>query len=138
MRFDIRPYHGAGPLAFGMQRLQVRKIMKYTKESPSATRDNYYSYNVLAHYDASSGELEAVEFYGKANVAFHDFEFLSKNFDECKKFMMRYDKSLRIDDESIISYEIGISIYAPDFKESPLDPIKTALIFRKGYYDAWK
>ncbi|VEE61138.1 Uncharacterised protein [Shewanella putrefaciens] len=140
MDFSIIPFEGVGSIKFGMTPKQVRTNLgsgfKSFKRTPDSVLpcDYYEALGVFIYYKLPS-VVEAIEFAEPANPELDKAGLLTMSFNEVHNFLAAKDPSLEIQSDSLTSYNLGISVYAPNADEDPNLLIESILLFENGYYD---
>lgn len=140
MNFSIIPFEGVGTIKFGMTSDQVRAELgsdfKSFKRTPDSVLpcDYYEALGVFIYYKLPS-VVEAIEFADPANPELEKTGLLGMSFNEVSNFLAAKDPSLEIQLDSLTSYNLGISVYAPNADEDPNLLIESILLFENGYYD---
>lgn len=140
MDFTIQPLRGVGRISFGTSPDQIRREVggpfKSFKRSPEAAFpcDYFDAFGTFFYYD-SGGRLDAIEFVSPAQPTIHGVRLLEMNFRAAKESLMRLDSQIKQAADSIVAYQIGVSVWSPLAKSDPLAPIESVLIFRQGYFN---
>lgn len=133
MKFEIKPYVGAGVIKFGMDDKIIREILqlepqKFKKSPLSEVRSDAY---LFCHvYYKENGVCEAIEFFEPAYVTFQGKALLGISYEKISSFFKELDGSIEEDETGTISFKYGISIYSSD-----LQSVESVLVFEEGYYD---
>jgi hypothetical protein len=140
MRFEIRPYEGAGKLHFGMRALEVKGLLGEASDSffklPSdiLASEQYETENLFIYYK-EPGNVEAIEFYPPAKVFLESTELFSLSYEELKTLLLTLDPELEVEVDSLTSYRLGIGAYTPNAEEDSPLPAESIIAFEKGYYE---
>ncbi len=133
MKFEIKPYVGAGLIKFGMDDKIVQETLqlkpqKFKKSPLSDVLSDAYPFCHV--YYKENGDCEAIEFFEPAYVTFQGKTLLGISYEKVSSFLRELDGSIEEDETGIISFKYGISIYSSD-----LQSVKGVLVFEEGYYD---
>ena len=141
MRFEIVPYHAAGPVALGMARGDVRRLLGqdgtpfWKAPDDAEPSDEFAALGVVVYY-APPGRCEAVEFHGgDAEPVLAGCELLGRAYGDLRAWLEERDPDLRELPGVLISPRLGTSVWAPGAAGDPSTPVKSALAFARGYYD---
>jgi len=140
MKYEIDPLKGAGPFQFGMSKGEVRSAAgnRFTsfKRTPLALHacDHFADLGVFANYTAD-GRLEAVEFASPASPILKGQALIATPLVAVKSFLQKLDPQVEVDLDSLVSRQLGISIYCPVAKDVEQAGCESVLVFAKGYYD---
>jgi hypothetical protein len=136
----INPLKDVGPIEFGMLPNRVRKIigLEFTsfKRAPQSNFpcDYFQAMGMFAYYKIS-GELEALEFSLPSEPTLDGFKFLKMDFGAATDFLKTKDAMLKKEEDGVIAYSIGVSLYAPKAKKVLKEPCESVFVFDFGYYD---
>ena len=139
MSFLISTFFGAGSINFGMSPSEVRALLggnfKSFKKTSNAEYpcDYYESLGIFVYYKLP-GIVEALEFAEPADPVFNGRSLLKLSFEDLKSMLLDMDKNLEIESDSLISYKLGIGVYAPDADEDASLPVESVIAFEDGYY----
>lgn len=123
----VIPMEKVNGIEFGMERSEVRKkfavpVREFKKSKFSKrTTDDFGSCHV---YYNENDKCEAVEIFDEVAVYVYDKKIFPVTVEEVKKII----PDLIEEEDSYISEELSIGIYAPD------DKMESILIGCKGYY----
>lgn len=141
MRFDIEPYERAGPVAFGMPRDEVRRVLAtpadaFRKaEDSREPSDDFPALGVVVFY-RPPGRCQAVEFSGGGDaepvVAGHTL--LGRPYSEVHPWLADIDPDLRELVGTVVSLRLGVSLTAPGASADAGHPVATVMAFERGYY----
>jgi hypothetical protein len=139
MDFEIKPYTGAGPIAFGLSVDEVRKILREPveesdKSSTAIPADFFRSLGIFVYYK-EPGICEAVEFGGPESPTFRGQHFLERPYREMEGWIKTLDPEVLLEAAGLTSHKFGIGLYAPSARKEPDRPIEGIIVFDKGYYD---
>jgi hypothetical protein len=138
MDFEVEPYVGVGPIAFGLTRAEVRRRMAVPVEafmktpSSAAPTDAFDALGVHVYYDLHE-RCEAVEL-GRRHVVptFRGRALVGRSRIELQRWLSLLDPDLRIEEGRITSLKLGFGLYAPS--DDPEALVEGAIVFRSGYY----
>lgn len=123
----VEPLKGIDGILFGIDRGEVRKYFgnnfeefKKSKFSKNTTDDYGYCH---IFYDEDN-KFEAIEFFDEVTIIIDDIIVFPNRIEVIKKVSDDFEK----DEESYISKEKSIGIYAPN------DRMESILLGIKGYY----
>lgn len=140
MEFPISPLRGVGRIEFGMKPDEVRSAIganpKSFKRSPQAPYpcDYFESEGAFFYYD-SDGRLEAAEFAFPAQPIVENLSLLGMKFEDATAALAGLDTQIEREIDSVIAYQLGVSIYAPLAKDEPKSLVESVIAFRPGYYN---
>ncbi|EIC19467.1 hypothetical protein [Thiorhodovibrio frisius] len=140
MVFNFLPYASLGGLKFSMDRADVRKLLgtpnkEFMKTAFSKnTTDGYLGFHI--YYDTGN-KVEAIEFTDDSsnNVVFQEVNLLTQSFQESVNFLSATDDELKIENDGLVSSNLGLAIYAPEHTLNPEAKIESLLLYRKGYFE---
>ena len=140
MHADILPNRGAGTLAFGMSKSEVRRALgDPSKEfvrsqySPCVEWD-YQSLGINVIFDRS-GTCAGIMFVRPSDPRLDGFSLLGTGAARAWIAIRRLDASAKVEDGSLTSTRLGVSVYAPDAEDEPKEPAHSVLVFRSDYFD---
>ena len=126
-RIIVEPLKGIDEISVGISREEVRKYFgnnfeefKKSKFSKNTTDDYGYCH---IFYDKDN-KFEAIEFFDEVTIIIDDIIVFPNRIEVIKKVSDDFEK----DEESYISKEKSIGIYAPN------DIMESILLGMKGYY----
>jgi hypothetical protein len=133
MKFEIKPYVGAGMIKFGMKDNKVQEILqikpqKFKKSPLSDVLTDAYPFCHV--YYKENGDCEAIEFFEPADVSFQGNTLIGVPCEKVSSLFKELDSSLEEDETGIISFKYGVSIFSSD-----LQGVEGVLVFEEGYYD---
>lgn len=139
MEFDIRPYHGCGPIVFGASRSEVRQALTteprpFLKSDSKIPVDAFPTLGVHVYY-RESDTCEAIELLTPANPRFRGERLLGRAYSELRNALLLLDSDAREDEAGLISHAFGLGLYAPYCRKHPDDPVEAVIVFARGYYD---
>ena len=127
-RIIVEPLKGIDEISFGISREEVRKYFgnnfeefKKSKFSKNTTDDYGYCH---IFYDKDN-KFEAIEFFDEVTIIIDDIIVFPNRIEVIKKVSDDFEK----DEESYISKEKSIGIYAPN------DIMESILLGMKVYYE---
>jgi hypothetical protein len=132
MKFEIKPYVGAGVLRLGLKEEEIRELLQFKPEKIDKTSSDILTdvFPMCHVFYKNDGSCEAIEFFEPAKVVFNGVSLICADYDEIKRHFEKLDTSIEEDESGFISFENGISIYSPF-----LEKVEGVLIFERGYYD---
>ena len=139
-RYDIRAYEGILDCQFGMTIAQIHTILGFPessfKKAPTSEcpTDAYDRLGFHIFYKAL-GVCNAIEMFSPAQPTFNNRLLIGQPFSELKNWIQAIDSNVEVDEVGLISYQLGFGLYAPFAGESPNDPVESAIVFERGYYD---
>lgn len=136
MTYEIRPFEGAGPISFGMDKIAIHATMgapnNTFRRGPFAKGDTEMYADCFVNYDAD-GKCETIEFFSPACVMFDGKNIMACPCDELRQFLS--DGEIEDMDEGFCAKRYGITAYAPYEYDEP-DCIPESIgAYIKGYYD---
>jgi hypothetical protein len=139
MRMTIFPHRGAGPIALGIERGEVRRVLgaPYSTfmKSPSsdALTDAFRSEGIYVYYDKSD-RCKAIEVASPSNVVLNDQDLIGERFFEIRLWLGSQGYDVVDNDSGAICRDVGVSLYAPDRREGETSLVEAVLVFREGYF----
>ena len=140
MSTDILCNLGAGAVSFGMSRSEVRRVLgEPTKEfvrsrySPCVEWD-YQTLGMNVIFDRL-GACAGVMLTPSSEPRLEGIALLDTGAAAAWGAIRRLDPGARVEDGSLTSTRLGVSIYAPDVKEEPTEPASSVLVFRPDYFE---
>lgn len=136
----ITPNQGVGPMKFFMDRKEIRvvlggKIIEFKKTSMSTvSTDSFEDYGVIVYYD-NEGKCEAIEMNSPSNPTYLEKNMIGISFAEIKKIIEIQDEEIEVDETGLLSFKLGIGLYAPNLEEPENDFVESVIVFKNGYYD---
>lgn len=130
--WQIQPFVGVGPVAFGMTRDSVRRQLNeeprvIVKNPGHPPMEQYPKSGLQAHYD-SLGLLELVEFYPTSSVDIGGIELLGRGLDDVRHDLAGVGLSARNDGLGDIMYDShGFGLYVES------DEIASVSVFSREY-----
>lgn len=140
MKFVIESYKSVGPVAFGMTREEVRRVLKSPVESfmrnedDEAETDEFERLGVYVEYDKKDRCI-AVEVFRPGEPILQGRDLLASPYAEIRDLLRPVDKNLEIDESGLISFKLGIGLSADIKKGDRVSHAQSAIGFKKGYYD---
>lgn len=140
MTFDIRPYEGVGKLYFGMDSVEIKKVLGEPSntffKTPLDTleTERYENENLFIYYKEPSN-IEAIEFYPPSQVVFDGIKLFELSYEALKTFLLKLDSELEIEVDGLTSYKLGIGAYAPNADDDSSLAVESIIVFEKGYYE---
>lgn len=138
MRFEIKPYQGAGNLLFGMTTQEIKDLLKTEPQKFKKTNIDEYetdAYNGFHIYYRNPGVCEAIEFFTPSEVLFMGVNIMGEQFLKVKDLIEQYDSEIEIEETGFTTYKYGFGVYAPYAEDEPNEPVEGVIIFEKGYYE---
>ena len=140
MHTDIFPNRGAGGIGFGMSKPEVRRVAgEPTREfvrsqySPCVEWD-YQSVGVNVIFDRS-GLCAGIMFTRPSDPRLEGLSLLGTGAAKAWSAIRRLDPGAKVEDGSLTSTRLGVSVYAPDLEDEPKEPAYSVLVFRSDYFD---
>ncbi len=130
MNFLLEPNVGANLLKFGMQRHEIRSLVKtkpMTKEI-EPENDFYENEGLILGYDANEN-LEFIEIIRPSTVEFNNINFFSLNLSSCISEMKKIGFVAPFEDGGYNFEAIAMTFYCPQ------DKLESVSLYKKGYYD---
>lgn len=139
MRFDIRPYEGAGPVRFGMTRAEVRAAVaapseEFRKSAGDELPTDAFDTAGLHVYYKRPGVCEAVELAAPAVPVLEEQFLLRQPYAALRRWFEAHDKTVETDESGLTSFRYGVGLYAPQADSNPAAPPEGVIVFEKGYY----
>jgi len=140
MDYRIDPLVGVGPIRFSMSREAVREHMKSRLQSfqrspvDAILCDFFPDEGAFFYYD-SRDYLEAIEFAAPATPTLFGVDIFGLTFRTAVSWLSEFDTHIEVEPDSVIAFELGVSVYAPLAKDDEDVRVESVLIFRRGYYN---
>lgn len=139
--YEIRPRSGAGPLVLDMTKEQVQAVLgppeKQLVRSPLADEVEwlYHARGVFVGF-GPRGRCVQITLLRASHAALAGVGLLSVGALAAWQALRRLDPTATVDDESLVSRQLCVSIYAPHIDEDPTEPASNVMVFGPGYMDA--
>lgn len=137
----ITPYKGVGPVCFGMTRDEIRNVLtgnvKAFKKTPMSDTfsDAFDDLGIYIYYDADYF-CEAIEMALPADPIFLQKHLIKSTYAESKSIIELQDSNIELDETGLLSFKLGIGLYAPELEQSEDCVVESVIVFREGYYDS--
>ncbi len=142
MAYDIRPFHGIGPITFGMDRSEVRKTLpapfeEYRQnEFANNTSDAFDNIGVTVHYDQDN-KCECISIWSDEEpVTFQERAIFKENPSQIVEWIKVLDGSAKLGGENTLTSTLYCMSIG--FDGDPSDPdasISDITLFTKRYYE---
>jgi hypothetical protein len=139
MKLDIDLKSGAGPIIFGMTRIQVRSVIEGKDEifrrvdGESSDSDFFESQGIFVYYD-NEGRVEAIEVSSPSEAWLEGVDLLSVSSEKAKKIFLSKDCKAELEEDTVISKKIGLGIFDPMLNEDHSHSVESVIVFAEGYY----
>ena len=139
MRLEITPYVQAGPVRFGAEREEVRRLIggpvEEFRKSPDSGLpvDDFIGTGIHVYY-GPAGTCQAVEMALPAEPILHGQMLLALGFADLRMWLSQMDRDLHVDDDGLTSLALGIGIFAPYSVQAPHEPAEAVIAFERDYY----
>jgi hypothetical protein len=129
---EIRPWHGVGPLNFGISREEVRAIMGPPSSSflKGSDVDDFNGAHVFLD---PLGKFEAMETWQPRKLFLSGVDLLSLPFHRLREFLSNLDKLCAEADAGLDCPGIGVRVYCPKFQDSPESTAEAILCHSREY-----
>jgi hypothetical protein len=140
MHTEIFPNRGAGALTFGMSKSDVRRVLgepnkEFVRSQYSACVEwDYQSLGINVIFDRS-GACAGVMFTRPSDPRLDGFSLLGTGAAKAWSAVRRRDAGAKVEDGSLTSTRLGVSVNAPDVEDAPKEPAYSVLVFRSDYFD---
>lgn len=140
MSTEIVPNRGAGKISFGMTKAAVQAALGVpdrefvrSQFSPCVEWD-YTRRGINVIFDRRAS-CAAVMLTPPTDARLGAVRLLSIPARDAWAALRALDPGARVEDGSLTSMRLGISIYAPEADEEPTDPAFSVLVLRSDYFD---
>jgi hypothetical protein len=143
MTFSIAPNLGIGPLQFGMPRGKVHTILQapyksFPSKSLSSIPMDAFFENSLQIFYKDPGVCEAVECYSPVfKVLFMEHSILGTSYATVRDILLQIDGNIKEDDFGLISYSLGVGLFAPSHTSDKSANTESVIVFEQGYYERY-
>lgn len=145
MKFKIVPYNSVGNFHFNVERNVNRKLFLehedllycHARTDGKSPDDSYDKLGVTLIYNKYN-KFTAIEIQSPTNPVFQEKELLRMTWNELLLWFHKLDEDLVISEKDFISYKLGISVFAPDYKKNPDVLPKTITVFAKDFFSTKK
>lgn len=142
MQYEIVSYVGAGPIMLGMTREEVRKAINAPVHEFRKTPSDEYPADLFEGPGIEGeyrypGVYDLVGFSGPISLTYQGESFLSKPYRAVQSWVEAIDPDVSLNGAGLISFQLGVAIYAPAAIKEPDEPVEAVSIFERGYYDEW-
>ncbi len=131
---EISPYLSVGLLKLNMNKKDVQKAINeepITFVKGEEPAEHYVKSGILVYYNEDGETSNAYEFLQNAHPTLNGINFLNMNYKTAKKVLENLDNNLFEDEDTIISFKYGLSLYIPNNK------VESLLVFEEGYYNEY-
>lgn len=132
---EIIPYVSAGLLKLNMKKREIQSIID---ESPEAftkweeePAEHYVQSGIIVYYNEDGETSNAFEFVQNSNPTLNGVNYLTKKYATAKSLLRELDNEIVEDEDTIITFKYGISLYILN------DKVESLLVFEEGYYDEY-
>ena len=134
MKFDLKPYEGAGPLRFSMSREEVHGLLGLPNRSWSMRSGNIAESwpEVVIRYEKETQRIIEMEFKSCAHVECHDIN-LFEDSDAFRK-LVELDGAALQGTGTVVLLRLGIS--TGDDLGDPTSSDRTVCLFEHGLWDS--
>lgn len=136
---ELKSYLGAGPYLIGMTRAEMRRSAgispRAVKKGGLVDSDVFDALGVIAFYDRAEAVVEALEFFPPAQPQWKGQALVGRPYSEVRNMIFRDDSAIQEDGAGLTSEALGIGVYAPSASKEPCEPVESAILFRRGYYE---
>lgn len=139
MDFEILPTKGVGQIALSMTNAQVRSVLGSPDEefvrSPATSYVEwiYDALGVIVIFDRQ-GRCAAIMLSRPCDAILQGTSLLHVGGSIAWTALRRLDSTAFVDEGSLTSRKLGVSVYAPDVEEEPNEPPQSVLVFRSDYF----
>lgn len=137
---DILPNRGVGLVSLGMSTSEVRRVLggpsrEFVRSQYSPCVEWDYQGRGLNVIFDRRGSCAGVLLTPPSNPTLDGNRLLGVGAAAAWETVRRLDPSARVEDGSLTSARLGVSIYAPDVDEEPAAPAYSVLVFRHDYFE---
>lgn len=131
--YEIEPYVGVGPIAFGTARDDLPPILRaaplrWEPEINGLPQDFYADLGIFIIY-RPPGIVESVLFGGGAMPAFRSRPLLKQAYDATAAWLMALDPDATLVDTELTTPAFGFTLSAPSLHKDPATPIESVEVF---------
>lgn len=140
MELEIHPRQSVGGVFFGANPEAVSKVLgdKFTAfvRNPKVPYVEH-AYDELGVYVSFDPKMtcNAVLVMRPSDALLNQRSLLAVPAQDAFAIIRLMDPNARLEDDSLTSVRLGISVYAPDIESEPEDPAKSVLVFREDYFN---
>jgi len=137
MEITIHPHQGINDAKLDMTKDEIRRSIggefrEYKKGNTEA--DQFMGKTIHAYYDPN-GRCKAFEIYAPTKVFLLGVQVTGKPFGEILRWLSAITSDTETNSSGVRSLEFGVSMFAPYASSDPEEPIQSALVFRRGYWN---
>jgi hypothetical protein len=138
LELEIEPNQSVGPIQFNAKRSENRKHIAsspytYAQSESELPNDTYEDLGLFVIYDKYN-TCGAVECKSPSKVIFENVSLLTKPYDELRDWLQTLDPNVVESEKDLISFDLGIELFAPDKDKNPKTPCESVTIFRKNFF----
>lgn len=132
--FELHPTLGVGPIAFGMPRDRVRRILNaaylefFKPPGAKVPLDDFRALNLHVYYDEDA-LCSGMEFWPGSTLSVQGREVLRRPIPEVLSWLRALDPAIVVRDSLVLSHTLGLSLYVPDMDEEPDARVESAGTF---------
>ena len=122
-----------------MSRQEVRQAMRAEPEAIDKSDngipvDFFADLGIFCYFRAPE-VLEAVEFGGPASPTFHRRALLERPLGEIMGWFLAMNATIVTNDAGFRAPDLGVGFFAPDGTSNPDGPVKSVIVFERGFYE---
>ena len=139
MQMIISPYVGAGDVALGMSKSDVRQALGapsrefFRGEVSEGLSWQYEGRGLVMSFDTREA-CDAIELDAPCDPVLQGVHLLSTGAPAAMEALRRLDPGVTLHGDSLVSHRLGVCIYAPEADSHPDWPASGILVFGPDYY----
>jgi len=139
MDWNIKKFKSVGPIVFGSERNEVRKHFQeepkvYAQTEAVVPHDTYEDLGLFVMYDKYN-RCAAVEFMKPHKLIWEGKNLFGMSSRDALNLLYQHDATVVVSDKDFTSFNLGISVFAPEKETNPKAAIASITIFRKDHFN---
>jgi hypothetical protein len=138
MSIVILPGSGAGPVSLGMTKPGVQTALgkpddEFVRSSFSRGVEwEYRARGIFIAFD-QQGRCVSIAIHEEGEPILQGVSLLRIRASEAWAVLQRLDRKAIVDNNSLVSRRLGVSIFAPHIDEDPAEPADSVMVFRPDH-----
>ncbi|PHR35249.1 MAG: hypothetical protein COA38_02880 [Fluviicola sp.] len=141
MEFEIKPYIGVGVFEFDARRSKNREELSdhdddlycHARTDGKSPDDSYKNLGLEFIY-TKYNRLGAMELMEPSIPLFKGRNLLESTWNELLNLFQQLDPEIQVSDKDLISYKLGIAIFAPEKNENPFVKPTSITVFDEKFF----